>query len=457
MLRLGWVLLAIGCGAGSGNARLQDKAGGDDALTFYGDIAPVLVEKCGSCHRDDGGGPFDVADYQSAVPWAEAMVDAIQTGRMPPFYAESDSECAPPLEFKNDPSLSEEEKQRVADWVAQGKVEGDPYLEGTYEPRVDDVVGADAVLALEAPFTVSGAEDIYQCFRIEVPTDDDVWIQELQVLPDNDRVVHHVLVWNDPDDLSAERVDEDGSYPCSGTPDFWPTDLLAAWTPGGAPMRTPENTGELLKAGATIVVNIHYHPTGDSTETDQTEIALKWTETKPANYVTWLLVDIPFGASVLPGPDDTDGEPEFRIPAGATSHVETLSFDVEGYPIPVDLPIFGVTPHMHYLGTDMQVTIRSETDEDICLIHTPNYTFDFQTSYFYDAPASELPTFGSGRTIEVRCTYDNSPSNPYFEAQQSAAGLTEPVDVGWGEETGDEMCMAMLGLIIPPVDLSDWL
>ena len=78
MLRLGWVMLAIGCGAGSERGPLQDKSGGDDSLTFYADIAPLLVEKCGSCHRDDGSASFDVADYQSAVPWAEAMVDAIR-------------------------------------------------------------------------------------------------------------------------------------------------------------------------------------------------------------------------------------------------------------------------------------------------------------------------------------------------------------------------------------------
>jgi len=446
----------MGCGGSGGKGPgLSDTD--DGALTFYGDVAPLLVEKCGSCHRDDGSAPFDVADYQSAAPWAEAMVDAIQTGRMPPFYAVSDSECTPPLGFKDDPSLTDAQKQLVADWVDQGKLEGDPYLEGTHAPRVDDVIGADAVVSLAEPFAVSGDQDIYQCFRVEVPTDKDVWIQELQVLPDNDRVVHHVLVWNDPEDQSAERVGEDGSYPCSGTPDFWPTDLLAAWTPGGAPMRTPANTGELFKEGATMVVNIHYHPTADSTEIDQTEIALKWTEEEPPNYVTWFLVDLPFGATVLPGADDTDDVPEFRIPAGASNHVETVSLGVDDYPIPFDIPIFAVTPHMHYLGTDMQVTIRSETDDDVCLIHTPNYVFDFQTSYFYDAPASELPTFGMGRTIEVRCTYDNSMANPFMEDQLAAAGLTEPVDVGWGEETGDEMCMAMLGLIIPPIDLTDWL
>ena len=223
-------------------------------------------------------------------------------------------------------------------------------------------------------------------------------------------------------------------------------------------MRAPGNTGELFKAGATIVVNIHYHPTGNTSEDDQTQIALKWTEVEPPNYITWLLADIPFGAEVLPGENDIDGVPEFRIPAGASNHVETLSLNFDGFGTPFDLSIFAVTPHMHYLGTDMQVNVLGDApDDDYCVIHTPNYRFDFQTSYVYDSPAGQLPSFRTGQTFEIRCTYDNSLSNPFIADQMAAAGVSEPTDVYWGEETQDEMCMAMVGLIIPPVDLSEWL
>ena len=459
MARFAWVLLLIGCGADRNGPKLDRNKADPNGVTFYGDVAPLLVDKCGNCHREGGSGPFDAADYTSSVPWAEAMVDAVETGRMPPFYAVSDSECTPPHGFRDDPSLTEDEKQLVADWVDQGKIEGDPYIEGTHEPLIDEVVDPTVVVSLQEPFDIDGDRDLYQCFRVEVPHDSDVWIEEVQILPDNNRVVHHVLVWNDPDDSSAELVDENGTYPCSGTPDIWPTDLIAGWTAGGSPMRAPAGTGELFKEGATIVVNIHYHPTGDSSEEDQTSVAIKYTEIEPANYMTWLLADIPFGAKVLAGPDDTDDIPEFRIPAGAADHVETLSFDIEDYPLPFDGLVFAVTPHMHYLGTDMQVFVRAEEpDEDeYCIIHTPNYKFDFQTSYVYDSPGIELPIFGQGQSIEVRCTYDNSMSNPFIEEQMDAAGIAEPADVLWGEDTSQEMCMAMVGVIIPPIDLSEWL
>ena len=63
-----------------------------------------------------------------------------------------------------------------------------------------------------------------------------------------------------------------------------------------------------------------------------------------------------------------------------------------------------------------------------------------------------MPVISPGDTVDVRCTYDNSSNNPFMDLQLEASGSSEPHDVWWGEETGDEMCMAMVGLVIPPVD-----
>jgi hypothetical protein len=54
-----------------------------------------------------------------------------------------------------------------------------------------------------------------------------------------------------------------------------------------------------------------------------------------------------------------------------------------------------------------------------------------------------------GDKVRVQCLYDNSESNPFLPLHLEARGATSPEDVGWGEETGDEMCMAMVGLIEP--------
>ncbi len=450
----GLALGLVACDPGSGSTDDQpadqgtsgsDLGGEAEAVTWHSAIAPLLADRCGACHRDGGIAPFSVETYAQAAPWAPAMLAEVEAGRMPPFYAADTEDCAMDVGFMDDVRLDEAERSMLATWVDAGAPEGDPEGAEPVVPRqVDRLEGANALLTLPEPFAVSGTEDVYQCFRIPLEHVEDIWITGLEVVPDNELVVHHVLVWHDPEDQSADRVGADGSYRCSGVPDVWPSELVAAWTPGGSPMQTPPNTGTLVHPGASLVVNVHYHPTGTTTEIDQSSVALRWTTEQPEQHATWFLVDVPFGARTL--------DPPFLIPAGAARHEETVQLTVPEF-VPFDLPVFAITPHMHYLGTEMLVTRESADDsEESCLIHTPGFRFDFQASYVYDPSTGELPVIRPGDRVSVRCTYDNSEQNPYLDLQLDAAGWESPGNVAWGEETGDEMCMAMVGLIIPPID-----
>lgn len=448
----------------SGDPTVVDPTGSDPmgtgagGPTWYQDVAPVAAEHCGGCHVAGGVAPFSVETYEDAQPWGEAMASAVESGSMPPFFAVDDALCDSP-DLLDDLRLSDEQKALFTDWVAAGKPAGDP---ATAAPAplhpVRDLVDYDSELQIDSPFAVSGSDDIYQCFRVPMPTSEDVWITGVQVVPDNELVVHHVLVWYDPNDNSAGQVDADGSYRCSGFPDLFPTELVAAWAPGGQPTLTPENTGTLVHPGSSLVLNIHYHPTGTSTEVDQTRLRLQWTTTQPANYAMVYLVDMPFGAIVQPGPEDQGGA-EFRIPAGAADHLETEEMWFPDLVFP-DMPVYAVAPHMHFLGTDMLVTLDHQDEPDQCLVHTPGFRFDWQQGYAFDPDEAPLPVIHGGDRLRVQCRYDNSASNPFMPLHLDASGASAPHDVYWGEETGDEMCMAMVGLVLPPVDwleLFGWL
>jgi hypothetical protein len=418
------------------------------APTWYQDVGPLLVERCAACHSAGSIGLFSMDAYEDAQPWAGAIADAIEDGRMPPWAATETPDCTPELWFKDDPRLSADQIAQVREWADAGAPEGVPV---TFDiPEIEHLTDPSVTVKLENAFVINGGQDIYQCFRIELPSvTEDVWFTDMEVFPDNEAVVHHVLVWTDPDNGSESLVGPDGSYPCSGEPEVWPTELVGSWVPGQGVSHNPPGTGSMVKAGTSLVVNVHYHPTGNTTELDQTEIAIKWTTEKPANYVSYFLVDIPFGAEVEDG--------EFLIPAGVKDHIETVTLDTGSY-IPFDLPVFSVMPHMHYRGVDQRVTIQHAGDEEECLVETDGYRFDFQTVYRYDTDDSfDLPKLGPGDSIRVRCTYDNSWDNPFMADALAASNATDLIDVGWGEETGDEMCMAVVGFILPPIDLSDWL
>jgi hypothetical protein len=453
-----------GSSAGGDDDGIQDPTGVEDpgasdtdptvppagAPTWYQDVAPLMADRCGSCHRAGGIAPFSVATYEEALPWGPAMADAIQSGSMPPFYAVDDELCDVRLEWLDDLSLSDEEKQLVYDWVAADMPEGDPSAAAPAELRpVESLEDYDVELAIQEPFAVNGADDIYQCFRIPLPNADPRWLTGFEVIPDNDLVVHHVIVWSDPNDSSAGQAGSDGTYECSGFPDLFPTEIVGTWTPGVQPMLTPDGTGIPMEVGASLVLNVHYHPTGASTEFDQTSIRLRWTDQEPVQYASWFLVDVPFGAMVQPGPNDQGGT-EFRIPPGVPDHVETVQMWFSQLLFSADMTVFAITPHMHYLGTDMLVTIEhTDALPDDCLIHTPGFRFDWQRDYTYDATSGPLPVIHPGDRVQVQCKYDNSETNPFLDDHLAASGASAPHDVYWGEETGDEMCMAIVGLIVP--------
>ena len=94
-------------------------------VTFTRDIAPILQRSCQSCHRADGGAPMPLTTFAEVRPWARSI--KLRTsirdrmGAMPPFYLEKDLGIQ---EFKNDPSLSDEELAKIQAWADNGAPHG---------------------------------------------------------------------------------------------------------------------------------------------------------------------------------------------------------------------------------------------------------------------------------------------------------------------------------------------
>ena len=117
------------------------------------------------------------------------------------------------------------------------------------------------------------------------------------------------------------------------------------------------------------------------------------------------------------------------------------------------LPLFSAYPHMHYVGTGIDVAITranptAAQPADECL-YSGDWNFDWQRSYLYDQPVATLPTVATGDVIELACSYDNSLRNPFVQRALAEAGLAAPIDVVLGEETLDEMCLSIFGVVVP--------
>jgi hypothetical protein len=228
--------------------------------------------------------------------------------------------------------------------------------------------------------------------------------------------------------------------------------LLAAWAPGAFPFEAPAGTAIRVPAGARIVVQVHYHPGGDAAPPDVTGIQLRWGDAPPAREALLALLGNAGSRleGLLPGPNDRTEAPEFRIPAGESDHVETIAYTLAASSRPY--AVFAVGAHMHYIGTDMLVEVDHAAPADgepatECLLQTPRWDFAWQRAYAYDAPLDRVPTIRGGDTIRLRCTYDNTLDNPGARAALADAGLAAPVDVYLGEETLDEMCLGVFGVV----------
>ena len=81
-----------------------------------------------------------------------------------------------------------------------------------------------------------------------------------------------------------------------------------------------------------------------------------------------------------------------------------------------------------------------------CLLQTPKWDFGWQRLYEYDTTVEEAVTARAGDTLRVTCRYNNTLENFQLLEALEEEGLTEPVDVGMGSNSLDEMCLGAFSM-----------
>lgn len=417
-------------------------SGGDPSVrpNWHEDIAPLVVEHCGGCHVEGGIAPYPMEDYAQTSPLAPIMALQAEARLMPPWHAIETDECQPPAAFKHDARLTDEQIQLLRDWTDAGAPEGDPALAAPLpEPPSLDLPDPTVTLQMESAVTVepSGSTlDFFHCLSLDPGNAQDVFLDGMQVIAGNRRIVHHVLVYVD---VNASSASWPGgvSTDCGGGAGVGDALLVSAWVPGGLPTETPDGVGIRLPAGARIILNMHYHALTTGAEIDDTtSLALRWQDTAPEYTAEFTLIGAPAEGDVTTSP--------FMIPAGESGHQEVVEYVVPNIG-PIDVRVFSALNHMHKVGVDMKTSVI-RNGEEVCLLQTPAWDFNWQRLYEYDVPIGESFKVQSGDVVRVRCTYDNTRDNPAVAEALDEVGLAEPQDVILGEGTLDEMCIVGLGV-----------
>ena len=381
----------------------------DPDVTWHADISPLLQDNCTGCHAEQGIA-FGLESFSVASAFGAEMLDAVSSGRMPPWPADEDT-CLP---LQGTRTLSEDSISLLERWVELGTPEGSPDDAPASDTDTAPPMEADLALVMPDPYTPKADQpDDYRCFLLDTGIDEETFVTGMQVSPGNASIVHHVILYTDPDQnaQALDDADEGPGYECFGGPGFDNTGVIGGWAPGQDAVRLPEGVGLRLSPGVPVVAQVHYHSANDPGGTDQTTIVLDTEE------------DVATEGYLLPLANQG-----IDIPAGVSNHVESRTFT---FNYGLNVRLWGGTPHMHLLGSSIRISVEPpDSDEETCLISIPEWDFDYQNFYLFDEPY----TLENGSTIHMECIYDNSADNP-------SQPNDPPMDVGWGDGTADEMCL----------------
>lgn len=454
-------LIGAACGARddsapSGVSAADAGAGtGPSALSFHRDVEPLLQRRCQSCHVAGGIAPFPLLTYEDARSHASRIVTETTARRMPPWSARVTAECKPPHPYVDDPSLTDAEIALLAAWRDAGTPEGDP-REAPAPRAVAPIAGFEAPESLvpTEAFAATGDTDTLRCFTLDPKIVGTRFIRGTFFVPSNPSVVHHALVYSVP---ANAKVPGD-AYDCFGGPGASGANLVAAWAPGGVPTVYPKDVALPVQAGTRFVMQVHYHPHANaSPEPDRTAFQVSYASGIPSYVVLPYLIgnfasaNDPTGGALLPGPSDPPSGPAFLIPKDAKGHIERMQFVVpetyQGKPVG-ELRVLGIGAHMHLVGVDERISMTPKDGSgEVCLLQTPEWSFDWQRGYAFDAPIESLPKVAPGDRLDFRCTYDNTKDNPALLRALTEGRVPETQPVHLGESTLDEMCLGAFAFV----------
>ncbi len=396
-------------------------AAAEEPVTFNKHVAPILWKNCASCHHTGHVGPFPLVTFKDAAKRADFIREVTATKRMPPWRAE---EGHGP--FDNERRLNADEIKTLAKWAEAGAPEGDPkdLPPAPKFPEGWQLGEPDLILKMPASFTVpAGGPDVYRCFVIPIPTAEDRTVAAVEFRPGNQRVIHHASFFLDDKGQGRKKEQEtkDGQpgYTSFGGPGITPVGGIGGWGLANLPRFLPEGTGMLLPRGCDLVMQIHYHPTG-KVETDQSVLGVHFSRKPATKFVTT------FQARTT----------DITIPPGEKRHRVTCS----SAPLPADVTVLTVTPHMHFLGREITATAELPGGKKVSLVGIKDWDFHWHERYQFKSPL-RLP---KGTVVQVEAFYDNSADNPKNPN-------SPPKLVKYGNNLTDEMVSAHLEVVADSV------
>jgi peroxiredoxin len=423
----------------------EEKRVAAGAFTYHRDVAPILQNRCQSCHRPGEVGPFSLMTYKQASNWADDIKEYTQNRRMPPWKPVPSA-----YSFSGERRLSDRELEVLAKWADDGAPEGDP-KDAPPTKKFEDgwqLGKPDLILTPNEDFVLGATgKDHFRVIVMSTGLTEDKYVTAIEIRPGNPRVVHHTLNFWDTTGSARARQQEEHEKRVKNPPapdavdvgpgyasamglgfQIRPQDLmsgkppigtLAGWAPGIMPKELPAGTGYYLPKNSDLVVQMHYHRNG-RVERDRTQFGLYFAK-KP--------VEKPMTGVVVTGRFKTDAKATGRFAALGYIPAGDDHFTARGAMVTMeDCVVHAVTPHMHLLGKAVKITMTPPNGKPEVLINIPEWDYNWQETYFLK---QSIPV-KAGTRFDIEAVFDNSAKNPNNPS-------SPPIDVTFGEQTTNEM------------------
>jgi hypothetical protein len=386
--------------------------------TFTKDIAPIFQAKCEACHRADSMAPMSLKTFAEVRPWVRSIRVRVADRQMPPWQIERSVGIQ---KFKNDRSLTDEERLTVLKWIDDGAPQGDPKdmpppvswpedqgwnFAAQFGQKEPDLI------VKSEPFTMPAlAQDAWDHRVTQSGLTEPRWVRAIEIRPSTvqgRRITHHAIAYLLQQEGAATGTPAPGGF----------GGFFMEWAVGKQGELMRPDTGKLLLPGSSFRWDIHYSQAGEEI-TSQVEMGLYF---------------YPKGE-----------EPKYRtslslVPAALGTmdiRPNTVSL-VEGFTALRDnARIESFQPHMHLRGKAMMVEAILPGGQKQVLSYVKDFNFNWMTTYVYaDDVAPLLP---KGTLLKVTAWHDNT-----------AAKKSNPDPnqwVGWGDRTVDEMAHAWINIV----------
>ena len=367
-------------------------------ITFHKDIEPILQRSCQNCHREGGVGPMPLVTYDQVAPYAGLIEYKTglrdRAGAMPPWYMEKDIGIQ---NYKNDPSLSDEEIAAISNWARSGTPKGN--LEDAPDSLVFDdslkwTAGQpDLVVKTNSVTKLSGTADWWgEIDRIPVDIEKDRYVKSVEVVEVNDvnnqagtgrdtvggRYIFHHMIWSTADlDENGQRVEDSVTG--------WPVHEV-----GRNPDIFDPEAGRLLRAGSYIYSDsVHLHSNGKDT-TGHLEIGFRF---HPQDYEPkYERILLGLGNGVDISISGNQNNQELHAYTVLEDHTKIITFE----------------PHLHAPGERMCLeAIWGYTVETLSCV---GYDHNWVRGYAYENDAT--PLLPKGTILHIVGYMNNTETNP---------------------------------------------